>query len=217
MRDGAEVVATVDDDNIPFEEWGENLLINKKKEMPEYSAKLFDPLSKTSAKKYWHRGFPPQLFNERFDIQESKKEIETKVQVDLWNGKPDVDAFSKMVHGYKDVEIESDFPFASQRTIFSSQNAFIHRDVLPYYAVLPFCGRMDDIWGCIVMQKMTEEHVVFNKPSTFHERNEHNLISDLKEEIVGYEKTMEVLKKGIEALPEKTQEFFDHYQKEMKC
>ena len=58
-RLGADIVATVDDDNIPLKNWGKNILINKYVDTNIYSDKLrfFDPISVTEHKDLWHRGF----------------------------------------------------------------------------------------------------------------------------------------------------------------
>ena len=57
---GAEVVATVDDDNIPYDNWGTDLYIGKEVEVDYYTNKellVFDPLSVTNQSNLWHRGF----------------------------------------------------------------------------------------------------------------------------------------------------------------
>lgn len=215
MRDGAEVIATIDDDNIPYDFWG-NSLIGQQIQIASYENYngLFDPLCVTSICKYWHRGYPLSLVETRHDNQRIEKQILVKAQVNLWNGKPDVDAVSRLMFGYHDETIEGPFPYSSPSTIFSSQNAILDRSIMPHYAVLPFCGRMDDIWGCIVLQQRTRCEIVFNKPSTFHDRNQHNAISDLREEIVGYEQTLNVLE-DEKHLPDKCKFFLDEYYKEM--
>src|SRR5207249_4640766 len=48
-RQGATAVATVDDDNIPYDDWGSDLLIDREVQMDVYktSAGAFDPVSVT--------------------------------------------------------------------------------------------------------------------------------------------------------------------------
>lgn len=215
VKDGAEIVASIDDDNIPYDFWGDSL-IGQQISVPSYHNPngLFDPLCLTNISKYWHRGYPLSLVNTRYNNQQTEKQITVKVQVGLWNGKPDVDAVSRLMFGYKDEILTGPFPYSSNRTIFSSQNAMLDRSVMPNYAVLPFCGRMDDIWGCIVLQQRTGCEVVFTEPSTFHDRNQHNPISDLKEELIGYEQTMKILEEE-KYLPDKCRLFLDEYYKEM--
>ena len=59
-KNGADIVATVDDDNIPYKHWGNNLLLNKKVNVNYYKTNslAFDPVSATNYKNLWHRGFP---------------------------------------------------------------------------------------------------------------------------------------------------------------
>lgn len=215
-KDGAEIVATVDDDNIPLSNWGSLIGQNVNVTFCEHSV-LFDPFVKTSISNYWHRGYPLDLVKERFQITEFNSFLNVKVQAGLWNGKPDADAISQMLYGIKNYEVEGDFPFCSSKTIFSSQNAFIHRSILPNYSVLPFCGRMDDIWGCIVMQQRTKEVVLFSEPSTFHDRNYHEVISDLKQEWIGFEQTMKLLEHGESIFPDNIKKFLDIYYDEITC
>ena len=53
-------IASVDDDNIPYENWGENCVVTKEVEYDFYSSTIvFDPLSATNHNDLWHRGFLP--------------------------------------------------------------------------------------------------------------------------------------------------------------
>jgi hypothetical protein len=215
-RDGAEIFATIDDDNIPLPNWG--TLVGEKISCSVFEHEiLFDPFTQTSLRELWHRGFPCSEREERFRTTSSEEKIEIKVQAGFWHGKPDADALSRMLFGNQQRAVSGNFPFASRKTIFSSQNAFLHREIMPHYSVLPFVGRMDDIWGCIVMQKRTGSPVVFTEPSTLHDRNEHDIISDLNEEWPWHEKTLNLLEKGESALPEKTKKFIELYYEAMRC
>ena len=64
---GADIVATIDDDNIPLDNWGNNLMISKEINLDYYLTDeiAFDPLSVTNHKNLWHRGFPLQLLSKR--------------------------------------------------------------------------------------------------------------------------------------------------------
>lgn len=216
-RDGAEVIATVDDDNIPLPGWGETLVGSKITcKFFEHNL-LFDPFTQTSLKDLWHRGYPIELAEKRFDLKESEKEIDVNVEAGFWHGKPDADAISQVLQGNQHRAVSGNFPFSSGKTIFSSQNAFLHRSILPEYSVLPFVGRMDDIWGCIVMQQATKQPVVFTKPSTLHDRNNHDIVADLKEEWPWHSRTVELLTYGERILSDKTRKFLDLYREAMKC
>ncbi len=68
---GAEVIATVDDDNIPYDSWGENLLVNREISVDLYepTQEVFDPLSVTGDNYLWHRGFPIDLLPGRLEVE----------------------------------------------------------------------------------------------------------------------------------------------------
>ncbi len=63
----ADIVAVVDDDNIPLPGWGENLLVGREAEVNYYETDLpaFDPVGATNHGHLWHRGYPLQLLPKR--------------------------------------------------------------------------------------------------------------------------------------------------------
>ena len=64
---GAEIIATIDDDNIPLKEWGKKIYINQDIEIDYYLSEniCFDPIAVTNHSNLWHRGFPIQLLSKR--------------------------------------------------------------------------------------------------------------------------------------------------------
>ena len=62
-QQGADIVATVDDDNIPYEFWGKNIYIDNEVEVDLFDSEngYFDPLSVTNNSKIWHRGYPIEM------------------------------------------------------------------------------------------------------------------------------------------------------------
>lgn len=214
---GAEIIATVDDDNIPYDFWGKNLYVNKEIYIDLYEpiTDVFDPLSVTEYNYLWHRGFPIQLLKNKNKIKyKGKVKRKVLVQADLWNGDPDIDAVARIAYSPR-VKFKSiKYPFSSNKiSPFNSQNTFLSREVIPYYACLPGIGRMDDIWGSYILQFYFPNCVVYNKPTVYQKRNIHNIVSDLKKEIIGYEFTLELLKsKDLKKiLPTKTYKFYKNY------
>jgi len=92
----------------------------------------------------------------------------------------------------------------------NSQNTFISRDVIPHYMVLPFVGRMDDIWGGYLVQKEFGSCVVYNKATVYQERNPQDLIKNLENEITGYRNTLNLLKNDYK-LEEQVQKIYNKY------
>ena len=224
-KNGADIVAVVDDDNIPYKNWGKNLLINNKTKVNFYktNALAFDPISVTNHKNLWHRGFPIQILDKRNNVKKKKKIIKPDIQADFWNGDPDIDAICRMEHhpicNFKDKY----FPLASNKVSpFNSQNTFISKKVLPHYFLFPHIGRMDDIWASFyVLSKGFK--VAYNKASVFQKRNEHDLTKDMLKEFIGYENNLNLikdLKKNINNInsyiPERSRLAFLRYQTHFK-
>ena len=85
------------------------------------------------------------------------------------------------------------FPIASNKMApFNSQNTFIAESVLKDYFLMPFVGRMDDIWAAYYVQAKGYS-VVFAKASVFQERNVHDLVRDMKQEYLGYENNLNLV------------------------
>jgi len=218
-QNGAEVVATVDDDNIPYDSWGDNILLGQEIEVDEFenlSCPFFDALSTTEHNDLWHRGFPIEHLQVKNDIEyKGKVKMTPLVQAEFWDGDPDIDAICRLskkpIVKFKPFE-----PFTTkQLTPFNSQNTFLHRSVLKYYSVFPYTGRMDDIWGSYVMQHHFPNSVIFAKASVYQARNPQDLVKNLENEIIGYRNTLQLLhnlKDYWGLLPDKTVEYFNTYQ-----
>ena len=186
---GADIVAVVDDDNIPYEGWGRDLMIGREIETNHYETDLpvFDPVGATNHSKLWHRGFPLTMLSKRDYSRKSKKTITPDVQADFWDGDPDIDAFCRMEHAPECKFDESYFPItANKMSPFNSQNTFLAGRVLKDYFLYPHVGRMDDIWAAFYAQAKGHK-VVFGKASVYQQRNVHDITKDMRAEYLGYE------------------------------
>lgn len=216
-KNGAEIIASIDDDNIPYDEWGEDLYINKEITADCWTSEngVFDPLSVTNASYMWHRGYPSELIPTRHNIKYlGRKKLKVLIQADLWDGVPDVDAMNRIIYNPR-IKITPIKPYCSTEIApFNSQNTFLDRSVIPYYMVLPYAGRMDDIWGAYILQKKFPNSLIFNKPTVYQERHEphYRNMKDLKDETLGYENSLKFIK-GEFNLPEDAQKAYDIYQK----
>jgi hypothetical protein len=193
---GADVVSVVDDDNIPNDKWGKNLLLGKTCEVNYYTTDLpaFDPVGATEYKNLWHRGYPLQLLHKRNYAQKEKKVVGPfAAQADFWNGDPDIDAVCRMEHRPNCSFSDASFPIASNKpSPFNSQNTFVLGSTLKDYFMFPFVGRMDDIWGAYYYQAVGHR-VVYGSASVTQERNVHDFTKDMKLEFLGYEKNLELV------------------------
>jgi hypothetical protein len=195
-KNDAQVVAVVDDDNIPYENiWGVDLLVDKKIKSNEYISNsiAFDPISVTNYPQLWHRGFPLQLLAKRKFENSGVEYITPKIQADFWNGDPDIDAICRLEHAPECNFDSKVFPFHSKKiSPFNSQNTFISAEILKDYFLFPHVGRMDDIWAAFYIQSLGNQ-VVYSKASVYQDRNAHDLIKDMKNEYLGYENNLNLI------------------------
>jgi len=219
-QQGADIVAVVDDDNIPLDHWGQDLLLGKSNAVNYYTTdcEAFDPVGATNAHPIWHRGYPLQLLAKRnYDVVEEKT-LQADVQADLWHGDPDTDAICRLIYApYCHIEADP-FPLMSNKPApFNSQNTFLTREWIKHYFMFTGVGRMDDIWAAYYLQACGAK-VVFNKPSVTHARNDHDITKDMTLEYLGYEKNLALIEaladspdRIMEFLPESCQKAFELY------
>jgi hypothetical protein len=217
---GADIVATVDDDNIPYDDWGTNVIVGETVEIDFYNTDLgvFDPLSVTEHNQVWHRGFPIDLVPYRSRVSYGGKlKRRVLVQADLWDGDPDIDAMARLSIRpiVKFDKIQG--PYGSLSiSPFNSQNTFLAREVIPYYSVFPHVGRMDDIWGGYVLQHYFPKSVVYNKASVYQDRNVQDLVTNLEKEIIGYRYTTDLIRSLSDwesIVPKETVDYWNAYRR----
>ena len=197
LNQNAEIIASIDDDNIPLDNWDKDIIIGKPTNTYHYESDksiVFDPIGVTNHTNLWHRGFPIQLLHNRHNnFKITRKTIIPDVQAMFWNGDPDIDAVCRLQ--YKPMCFFDNKYFPISTNVFSpfnSQNTIFSRKALQKYVVIPFIGRMDDIWGGYYLESMGF-NVVYTQASVFQDRNIQNLTNNLKNEFIGYENTLNLL------------------------
>jgi hypothetical protein len=221
---GAELVATIDDDNIPYTStWGKTIYVNKSVTCTNYfsDSNCFDPLWPTNHNKLWHRGFPIQNLAKR-NFENKIDEIVPDIQANFWNGDPDIDAICRMEHAPHCNFEKSSFPFFSREIApFNSQNTILNSNALKEYFLFPHVGRMDDIWASFYLQSMGFK-VIFAEATVYQERNEHDLTIDFQNELLGYINNNKLIdglcmdpNRISNYLPEKTHAAWNLYKKYM--
>jgi hypothetical protein len=193
---GAQLIATIDDDNIPYPDWGKEILIGKKVSADFYKTSniAFDPLS--IFKKYsniWHRGFPLQLLEKRFNFSKIKKIIKADVQANLWNMAPDIDAINRMSLKKENFKFNKVNPYSSNKiSPFNSQNTILSKDIIKNYFLFPHVGRMDDIWAAYYVQSLGYK-VIFSYATVYQKRNYHDIYKDFQNELIGYNNNLSLI------------------------
>jgi hypothetical protein len=217
---GAELIAVVDDDNIPLAHWGVDVRVGRETTVTEYDPvdPAFDPVGATNYPHLWHRGFPLEYIPTRNYEKKTQTTVVPMVQADFWNGDPDIDAICRMEHRPECDFDDTGFPFTSTRPgPFNSQNTFIHVDLLPDYFLFPHVGRMDDIWASYYVQALGHR-VMYGRATVYQDRNVHDLVRDMKAEYLGYENNRRLVDaladdpaRIAEFLPERAVKAWDHF------
>jgi hypothetical protein len=76
---------------------------------------------------------------------------------------------------------------------------------------------MDDIWGAYVLQHYFPESVIYNKATVYQDRNIHNLVNNMMDEVIGYRNTLPLindLENFKNYLPENVVKFWDVYREQ---
>ena len=192
---GAEIIALIDDDNIPYKNWFKGILLDKRisSKLISINKKVFDPVGFTNHKNLWHRGYPLELINGRKYKKIGTKIIKPDIQANFWDGDPDVDAITRFIFAPECKFFKKYFPFHSKKiSPFNSQNTLLNRNVIKDYFLFPHVGRMDDIWAAYYVTSK-KYVVVYGKPTVYQKRNVHNYLTDFKNETVGYNNNLKLI------------------------
>lgn len=201
MSYGVDSITTIDTDNFPFDE--------------HYMAELKEIIGESwyghqlSVSDGWfnvgdvlnppvtHRGFPIQrrqhTGSEVVDLKLTQSNV--GVFASLWFGDPDIDAMERITRNPTVIGCTGPSTFTLARNTwcpFNSQATTFRRDLLPLLNVWPGVGRMDDIWPSFVARYIMDARgwsVAYGQPFVRQERHEHDLVTDLENEIIGYRHT----------------------------
>lgn len=194
LKWGADLIVSVDDDNIPLGKY-----------FSEFDFANHTGIRAVPPNGWWsvygafpHRGFPIGVnIGTAYDFVVGAK---VGVAAGICLGDPDIDAYTRL----------SQAPFAHEvgevtragyivdpamtRTVFNSQNTAFVRELAPAMFMLPGVGRYDDIFASLICQRVMRDRgyvTHFGLPFVWQQRNQHNLINDLKAEIFGMEHIVE--------------------------
>lgn len=196
-KDGADAIVMLDDDNVAM-----STDYFDRFEMVLGSA--FSGLKISNATEWFdpglllvprapHRGMP---FG-RGANPEYTYAVDAKVGVaaGMCLGDPDISAVERIanhpvVHGVSELLRAGVAVDPNMHTVFNSQNSAFIRELLPCFLLVPQFQRFDDIFASLIAQRVMRErnlHVHFGQPFVWQQRNAHNLVSDLKAEMLGME------------------------------
>ena len=139
-----------------------------------------------------HRGFPIDIKPD--PIFSPVVDARIGVCAGLVLGDPDIDAVTRIatapsIHQVSELArtgVVTDPRITS--TVFNSQNTAFVRELAPAMFQPPGVGRYSDIYASLICQRVMAErnlHVHFGQPFVWQQRNAHNLVDDLRQEIDG--------------------------------
>lgn len=196
LKSGAEIIHSWDDDNYPLDSnYFANIL----------SAFRFRLGIEVFAKNHWHdpgqylvpkakhRGFPYQ--QKPTTSYGSATAVKVGVVAGTCIADPDIDSVTRMALA-PDVQqvarlVESGYvvnPYTW--TVFNSQATAIRREFVPAWFMWTNAGRLDDIFASLLVQRIMRDrgyYVHCGKPFALQNRNQHNLVTDMRAEIDGYD------------------------------
>ena len=207
-REGCNVIIETDDDNIPRQAfWAPR---TRAQTVPTVTAKGWcNAYSYFADGTVWPRGLPlDQILTPNAQAYADLARLagDFPIQQGLADENPDVDAIYRLV-------LPLPLNFIDDRVIgldagvwspFNSQNTTWWRDAFPLLYLPYYCSfRMTDIWRSFVAQRIAWEcgwKLLFDKPSVFQIRNDHDLMRDFAEEVPGYLNN-EKIRRVLEDLP----------------
>ena len=197
---GCETILTVDDDNYLLEPdlLRAHLRVGTKAKLKSYSSPdgWMNPcqfLNVTPALRTYHRGFPVSKRFVDTKLKEGTRTGRVVVNVGMWLGDPDVDAWIRMSVPLEATEwtAREDFVLGPETWApFNSQQTAVARDVLPAYFLNPNAGRYDDIWGSYVLHRIANhmgDLISYGSPIVSHlqKRSLASLWRDMEDERMG--------------------------------
>jgi hypothetical protein len=197
----AECLYETDDDNAPADGWGARPL--------SVTARMVEPRPWLNVFRLftdeliWPRGFPLELVRDPSTYSCGNdlplQTVDAPIQQGLVDGSPDVDAVWRLI-------LDRPFTFERRESVwlppgtccpFNSQSTWWWPPAFPLLYLPSYCTfRMTDIWRSFVAQRCLWEAgygIAFHAPEMIQDRNVHNLIRDLTDEMPGYEGNVRML------------------------
>lgn len=197
---GCDPIITVDDDNYLLEPdlLAAHLQVGKRMTLKSFTSSngWFNPcqfLTLTPKLQIYHRGYPVAKRFAPAESIESQRTARVVVNVGMWLGDPDVDAWVRMTAPVEATQWNCDANFALAPNTwapFNSQQTAVAREVLPAYFLNPNAGRYDDIWASYVLHRIAnhlDDAISYGSPVVSHlqKRSLASLWRDIEDEQLG--------------------------------
>lgn len=189
---GADHILETDDDNIPYESFGKKIArqvagrrVSKQGWVNVY--KCF------TGANIWPRGLPLDEIHAAVPMERQAAPVDCSIQQYLADTDPDVDAIYRLTNPDAvdfDPKAESVVLEKGSWVPFNSQNTLFFEEAFPLlYLPCHVSFRMTDIWRSFVAQAALWVHggrLAFHASTVKQIRNEHDLMKDFRDEVVGY-------------------------------
>jgi len=180
-----------DDDNFPKSSfWRKYHRINHVKSIDENGwYNIYRIYSKETV---WPRGFPLDEIKYGNKLIKNSESLFCPIQQGLADSNPDVDAIYRLTSSLP-INFTNKFSIALKKGVwcpFNSQNTIWFSEAFKLMYLPGTCSfRMTDIWRSFVAQRIAWDMgwpILFHGPTVVQKRNEHNIMNDFKDEVVGY-------------------------------
>jgi len=193
IHEGADVILDTDDDNIPGPDFGRGLQ-RRLKGQTVRRAGWVNIYAHYSSAPIWPRGLPLDEIHSTGEMTAGHVEADCPIQQYLVDGDPDVDAIYRLIFKNPLVFDKREAPLvvdAGAWVPFNSQNTAFFSGVFALLYLPCFVSfRMTDIWRSLVAQRALWTHglrLAMQNATVKQVRNEHNLMHDFNDEVVGYQ------------------------------
>jgi len=219
LKWGADIIVTIDDDNIPFARGGyldtfanilttpfDGLRVTGNIAHPSVPpwfdvGVLLDPVAS-------HRGFPHDIRCE--PIFKPVVNARIGVAAGICLGDPDISAVTRIarapiVHRVSELLRGGIVVDPAVHTVWNTQNTALIRELAPAMLLPPQWSRYDDIWASLVCQWVMRPFgfcVHYGAPMVWQQRNEHDLVKDLQAELFGMQHILD-FSNWLDAQPRK--------------
>lgn len=203
---GCDAVISIDDDNYPTDRdyLAAHSVVGKTLTLDAVHSDTgwFNPCSMLKMEPdipIFSRGYPVSMRAADSSLTYRNETGRVLLNMGLWLGHPDVDAATNLTVRVQSVGLARRQLVLGRGTYapINTQNTAFHRSLLPsYYYVLMRSGgrslfqldRYGDIWSGMFVKKCMDtmgDRAAIGEPLVYHRRNPHDLLRDLRQEVLG--------------------------------
>jgi len=194
IQNGAKIIADTDDDNIPYKDWGENIVFSNQFEVIQQNG--FINIYKYFTNEHvWPRGFPlKNILNK--ELSNPKTSNTEESEIGIWqflaDEDPDVDAIYRLTNNTP-IIFNKRLPLilaSGAICPFNSQNTFFRQETFPLLYLPVYVNfRFTDILRGLVAQPIlwaANYSLCFGHATVIQRRNPHDYLLDFESEIPCY-------------------------------